>query len=63
MLSAWLQRTPPGFSALATVLKNGFSTRSCAGPDAINRRRKKQKMNSATAKFQMNTGSIMLGNQ
>jgi hypothetical protein len=32
MLSAMLQRTPPGLNALAAVSKKGFSTSSCAGP-------------------------------
>lgn len=36
MLSARLQRTPPGFKALAIVWINGFSTSACAGPVIIN---------------------------
>lgn len=34
MLSAILQRTPPGLNALAAVSKNGFSTSSWAGPES-----------------------------
>jgi len=39
MLSAMLQRTPPGLNALAAVSKKGFSTSSCAGP--ISKKKKK----------------------